>query len=354
MKKIFLMAFLAAAIMLTGCSAKERPDESVTETTTSEAETTAVETETETETEKTSESEETSETEETEPDTDIPIGISAGKKIFDSISDGFITYDKSEIKRLLNDSGIAEKSLAANIKSTDTDQSIYKFAMINDESAEGVYTDGETVFCSTLYLGDEEYFVYFGTDEYSDIEDVLPYCTENKTVEYWAFAFVDEDGIILFPLIAGSEESGYYAVLPVLKSLGMDVSGMKIPDEPLGFDYDPDSKFGEAVDGDGTFTINITGAENMDGMVRADCTVINTYSFDAVISGKTLTVNGEDFSDNATVYFEVKSGETVTDEFFYIYDCALKVGDTIFIEAELIDGETYEDIGEVTFTFELE
>lgn len=370
MKRLFLNAASAAAILLTvclltvclltGCSAKESPDESVTETTTSETEiTTASETETETETE----TEETAETEETETETEPVIGISGefsagntrGEKLFDQMEKGFISYDKKEVTKLLKESGIDEKSLAENVESTSISDSVYRFAMINDESAAEFDDGAETYFCSTLYIGDEEYLVIFGTDEYNTIEDVLPYCTTNKVVEYWAYAYVEENGAItLFPLIAGSEESGYYAVIPVLESLGMDVSGMEYPDEPLGRDYDPDSKTGEAADGEGTVTIKITGADNMDTMVTVDCMVTNTYSFDAIISGKTLTVNGEDHSDDATFYFNVKSGENLTDEAFYIDNCTLRAGDVIFVSANLMDGETYEDIGEVTFTFNLE
>lgn len=367
MKRLFLNAASAAAILLTvcvltvclltGCSAKESPDESVTETTT-ETEITTV-SETETETEETAETDETETETETEPVIGISGEFSAGDsesgKLLDQINSGFISYDKNEVTNLLNESGVTEKSLAENVESTNISNCVYRFAMINDESAAEFDDGAETYFCSTLYIGDEEYLVVFGTDEYNTIEDVLPYCTENKLVEYWAYAYVDDDGLItLFPLIAGSEESGYYAVIPVFESLGMDVSGMEYPDEPLGRDYDPDSKAGEAVDGEGTITIKITGADNMDTMVTVDCTVTNTYSFDAIISGKTLTVNGEDCSDDATFYFNVKSGETLTDDAFYIDNCTLQAGDVIFVSANLMDGETYEDIGEVTFTFNLE
>lgn len=363
MKKLFLTAVLLTVCLLTGClltgcSAKESPDESVTETTTSETEITTA-SETETETEATAETEET----ETETETEPVIGISGefsagdseGGKLLEQINNGFISYDKKEVTELLDESGVTEKSLAESVESTNISNCVYRFAMINDESAEEFDAGTEIYFCSTLYIGDEEYLVIFGTDEYNTIEDVLPYCTENKLVEYWAYAHVDESGLItLFPLIAGSEESGYYAVIPVFESLGLDVSGMEYPDEPLGKDYDPDSKTGEAVDGEGTITIKITGADNMDAMVTVDCTVTNTYSFDAIISGKTLTVNGEDCSDDATFYFNVKSGETLTDDAFYIDNCTLQAGDVIFVSANLMDGETYEDIGEVTFTFNLE
>lgn len=349
MKKLFLASALAAAIMLTGCSANETPVESAAETT--------VETETTTVSEKETETETTTETEETE--TEPVIGISgensSGNKLLTAINDGFITYDKRDIKRIFADVGVMEKSLAADIESTDISQCIYKFAMINDEPAEEFFTGGETFFCSMLYIGDEEYLVIFGTDEYSAIEDVLPYCTENKTVEYWAYADVDEEGLItLFPLIAGAEESGYYAVIPVFASLGFDVSGMNYPDEPLGTDYSPDSTWGVSAERGGSLTIEITGAENMDTMVRADCTITNTYPVDLIISGRKVTVNGEDFSDNSTVYFEIKSGETLRDEFFYINDCALYAGDVLFISAELMESNTYEEIGEITFTFDLE
>lgn len=363
MKKLFLTAVLLTVCLLTvclltGCSAKESPDESVTETTTSETEITTA-SETETETEETDETEET----ETETETEPVIGISGefsagdseGGKLLEQINNGFISYDKKEVTNLLDESGVTEKSLAENVESTNISNCVYRFAMINDEPAEEFDAGTEIYFCSTLYIGDEEYLVIFGTDEYNTIEDVLPYCTENKLVEYWAYAHVDESGLItLFPLIAGSEESGYYAVIPVFESLGLDVSGMEYPDEPLGKDYDPDSKAGEAVDGEGAVTIKITGADNMDTMVTVDCTVTNTYSFDAIISGKTLTVNGEDCSDDATFYFNVKSGETLTDDAFYIDNCTLQAGDVIFVSANLMDGETYEDIGEVTFTFNLE
>lgn len=353
MKKIFLAAALAAAIMLTGCSQNESPDESVTETTTSETEITTV-SETETETEKVTETEKT-ETE-TEPEKEPEVGIAgdmpAGRKLYNSLTGGFISYDREDVSRLIADAGIDVKNLAANIGRTDEDQCMYKFAMINDEPAEGVDAGDETVFCSTLFLGGDAYFVLFGTSETSTLDDVRLYCAENKLVEYWAFAYVDDNGVItLLPFIAGSEDSGYYAVIPVFEFIGKDVSGMEYPDRPLGTDYDHDIAREELTDG--KFNIKLTYVDNMDSMVRVDCEVTNTYSFDAIISGKTVTVNGEDFSDSATVYFEVKSGETLTDEFFYINDCRLKEGDVLFISANLMDGNTYEEIGEITFELEL-
>ena len=356
MKKLFLAAALTAAIMLTGCSANESPDESITETTTSETEITTT-SESETETEKVTETEKTEiETEpEKEPEVGIAGDMSAGKKLYNSLNNGFVSYNKEDVSRLLENAGIDEKNLAANIGSTDEEQCMYKFAMINDEPAEGVVSGDETVFCSTLFLGDETYFVLFGTSETSTLDDVRLYCAENKLVEYWAFAYVGDNGVItLMPFIAGSEDSGYYAVIPVFEFIGKDVSGMEYPDRPLGTDYDPDSTWGEGSDVEGNITIEITGSENMDSMVRADCIVTNTYSFDAIISGRTVTVNGEDFSDKSTVYFEIKSGETLENDFFYINDCSLKSGDVLFILAELIDSNTYEEIGEVTFTFDLE
>lgn len=359
MKKLFLAICLCTAF-LTGCTQKESPDESITGTTASETETTTVSengsgTETSVETEKT-------ETE-TEADTEPVIGISGkfsdgetrSEKLFGQMKSGFVSYDKKDVTMLLKESGVTEKSLAANVENTSSSDCLYRFSMINDEPADEFDDGSETYFCSTLYIGEEEYLVIFGTNEYNTIEDVLPYCTANKLVEYWAYAYVDEDGLItLFPLIAGSEESGYYAVIPVFESLGMDVSGMEYPEEPLGKDYDPDSKAGKAVDGEGTISIEITGADNMDTMVSIDCTVENTYPFDAIISGRTLTVNGEDFTEDATFYFNIKSGETLTDEVFYIDNCTLKSGDVIFVSADLMDGETYDDIGKITFTFNLE
>lgn len=359
MKKIFLAVCLFA-VLAAGCAAKESPDESISAATASETETTAV-SEKESETETSAETEKT-ETE-TETETEPVIGISGGfsdgdtrgERLFSQMEKGFISYDKNDVTSLLKESGVTEKSLAEKVENTGSSNCMYRFAMINDEPAAEFDDGAETYFCSTLYIGDEEYLVVFGTNEYNTIDDVLPYCTANKVVEYWAYAYVDEEGLItLFPLIAGSEESGYYAVIPVFESLGMDVSGMEYPEVPLGKDHDPDGKMGEVVDGEGTLNIEIIGADNMDAMVSIDCIVTNTYSFDAIISGRSLTVNGEDFTDEATFYFNVKSGETLTDEAFYIDDCSLKPGDVIFVSATLMDGETYEDIGEVTFTFNLE
>lgn len=324
--------------MLTGCSqsGENGTAETSAETTTA-AETTAV-----------SETETNSETEETETETEP-----AAEGLLDGAGDGFLTYDKNDIKNILEKSGIAERPLAGEIDGEESESSVYSFAMINDAPAEAADVGGDTAYCSTLYLGEEKYLVVFGTEEYADLDSVLPYCTENKVVEYWAFAFPDEDGTVLFPLIAGSAESGYYSVIPVFASLGMDVSGMTVPAEPLGSDYDPEGSLAAAVDGEGAITVNVTGAENMEGMVRADCTVENTYPFDAIISCKTLTVNGEDFSEKATFYFEIKSGETLADEYFYIDDCELYAGDELHVTAELLDGETYETIGTITFDFTL-
>ncbi|MCM1382447.1 MAG: hypothetical protein NC192_10940, partial [Muribaculaceae bacterium] len=222
LKKILAAVTAAAAIALTGCSqsGENGGTETSAETTTA-AETAAV-----------SETETSAETEETETDP-ADVGNSA-EGLLDGAGDGFLTYDKNDIKNILEKSGIAERPLAGEIDGEESASSVYSFAMINDTSAEAADAGGETAYCSTLYLGGETYLVVFGTEEYTDLESVLPYCTENKLVEYWAIAFADEDGTVLFPIIAGSAESGYYSVIPVFASLGMDVSGMTVPAEPLG------------------------------------------------------------------------------------------------------------------------
>lgn len=343
MKKFILPAALAAAVMLAGCSSNGSPEESTIPETEPPIVSESI-SETASETEKT----------ETETETEPESADAEGGEIISIIGDGFITYSREDISELLAESGIAVKNVTS-YKAGDPadDMCLYRFIMVNDESVGEFQTDSETVYCSTLFIGDEVYLVVFGTDEYNTLEETLPYCTEGKTVECWAYAATDENGTVtLLPIIAGSEESGYYAVIPVFAFQGADVSGMSYPDFPLGTDSDPDVPAAEY--GDGKILIDITGVENMDTMTRADCSVTNTYPFDAVISGKNVTLNGADLGDSATVYFDVKSGETLTDEFFYIDGCALQAGDVLVLTGTLMDGSTFKDIGDITFTFNID
>lgn len=369
MKKKIISIILAAALMLTVCGCENGGGSAETTTTTSATEvvtTTAAETttittttaETTTETTTTTAAETTTSAETTEPEvtTDDDDDV-AGTGLIDNAKtgDGFITYEKALISEDLAAVGMSEKPLTEEAVLADYElygtnsKNLYYFAMINEDGVQELPSSDSTVFISVLVLDGVTYGVTYGTGEKVSLEDVLPYASPNTYVEYWAFANVSGNGqITLIPFIAGSENSGYYLVTPVLNMLGADVEGMT-PPAPVGDPYTPGTATDES---ENKIILNITSVENNDLITTVNCTLENTYDIPICLIGETLTVNGTDCSDLFTAFFVIPAGETITD-CFYISETQLSEGDELQIVFSGSNDETYEGLGKLTYNLVL-
>ena len=348
MKKGFAL-LLTAALMITGCGS------SFASTNTPAPADTAKETEKETE-------KETKEAKFSGEDSLIKVG---------NFGDGFITYDSDEVGEALANMNYEVKELTADTlmsdsKSGENKVSMYKFTMINVDSLQEYPSGGGAVYATSLVMDDGEYLIMFGSSEDATYEEVLPYCSAGKMVEYWALGSVKDGVMLLVPFVAGTENSGYYLVKPCAKAMGAYVDEMTIP-EAVGDDFDTSDLTGEvqteketeketkqsANAVEGSVVLNIVNVENGDVITVADCTIQNKFDFDIAMSGEKFYVNGVDYSKGFTSYFEVKKGETAEDELF-IDDCQLKRGDELEIHYTLMNAKTYETVGELRFVMVLE
>ncbi|MBQ7981204.1 MAG: hypothetical protein IJ305_06315, partial [Oscillospiraceae bacterium] len=274
---------------------------------------------------------------------------------------GFITYNPKDISDSITDVGMVETSLSKEEMLNNSGKSnvVYKFTIQNVASA----GDVNGMYMTTVVRDDGFYFVAFGQSDTRTLEEILPYCSEGKEVEYWAFGELSDDGIpVLIPFIAGSEESGYYLIIPALEQMGQDVDGMTVPTAPLGRDISSDavtttSSKTETTSAsektDGNVRLNITGIDNGSLITTAECEFINNVGRNIYLTGTKLMVNGNDCSDKFTAFVEIGKDETVTDE-IYIDDIQLFAGDKLEISFMVADNDTYTELGEITFDMTLE
>lgn len=402
MKKLLTSIFLTASILLTSCSCgvsegKDEPEEEITEaaeenddkddeeeddedeevtTTTTETETpetTPEATTTEAATTTTTTAPET-EPESTEPGVGTEISIVGTGLIQKSKKgDGFITYSREKICEDLAASGMTEKELSAEVVMSDFEANgnnitnIYKFTMMNAEGIKGYEGTENTVYMTTLVLDGESYIVSLGTSEAVTQEEVEPYCPEGKLVEYWAFATVSDGMIMLIPFIAGTENSGYYLVIPVLEMLGEDITGMYLP-EAIGDDYlaendvtvtqpavtdVPETEAATAQQTEGSVVLNVTSVDNDEVITTINCTLTNTYDRPLSLIGDTILVNGVDRSDEFVAYFNVEANGSIED-CFYLYSAQLYAGDTLEMVFTVQDNDTFADYGDMRFVMTLE
>lgn len=377
-KKIIIAVLTAAAILLSGCEKEEKdngvteatttvtevtteknPEETTTETEATIAETTVAETEPEIETEVESEA---VTTESKSDEGDNFNKASDWNFISNSKSgDGFITYDPQDITDSILDVGMKEVELSKEtmLNNADDGKVVYRLKIQNAASAGDV--DG--MFMTTVVRDDGLYFLAFGESDNSILEDVLPYCSKDYEVEYWAFGKMTDKGIpILVPFVAGSEESGYYLIIPALKQMGQDVGEMTIPSFNVGTAVNAaetttsskkDDNLQSYENTDGSVYLNITSVKNGDIITTAECELANNTGRNIFLTGSKLLVNGTDYSDKFTAFIEIGSGKTITDELF-IDDVQLHAGDKLEIYFTVGDSDTYDDLGEIKFNMELE
>jgi len=387
-KKIIIAILTAAAMLLTGCEKEEKdggvteatttvtevttekePVETTAETEATTAETTVAETEPEIETEIETEVETEVQTEavttESKSDADDNFGKASDWNFIGNAKhgDGFITYDSQDISDSIADVGMVEKELSKEemLNATDKNTVVYKFTIQNAASA----GDVNGMYMTTIVREDGFYFAAFGKSDARTLDEILPYCSAGKEVEYWAFGEISDEGIpVLIPFIAGSEESGYYLIIPALEQMNQDVEGLEIPEKILGRDISGEvttaattdenkgTDIGAAQKADGSIRLDITEIDNGSLITTVDCAIKNNTGKNIYLTGTKLMINGVDYSDKFTAFIEIGSGETVADEFF-IDDATLYNGDKLDISFMVYDNDTYSEIDEITYTLTL-
>ena len=362
MKKLLSVILACAIFASAGCSNGGEPAATTTESTTTTAVTTTTEAVTTTEATTTTTAETTTAAPETEITTEPDSEEITGTGLIQNAKtgDGFVSFDKSAISEDIIATGLSEKALTVEAVKADHErlgnnaENLYFFAMTTGSGVTEAPSHDNSVFMAQFKLNDELYSISFGTGDKLTMEEVLPYCSPDKYIEYWAFATVGDSGnIILMPFIAGTEENGYYLVQPVIKMLGSDVSEMTIP-APVGNDVTSETP--EEPDasqlGDGSAVLNITGIENFDDFTSASIAIENKYGVPLIFTGENIIVNGNDLG-SFTAFIEVPAGETVED-YFWVDDCALKAGDELEITFSIQNSETYDFYGPITFKMTLD
>ncbi len=280
--------------------------------------------------------------------------------------DGFVTYDRSAISKDIAASGMTEKKLTSEAVMADHEllgnntQNVYVFAMVSKDGVQEYPSNDSSVFMSMLILNNEAYAITFGTGDKVSMEEVAPYCTAEKYIEYWAFATVGKDGrIILMPFIAGSEQNGYYLVQPVMKMLNADTSDMTIP-SPVGDDYyntepavtdTPEDNETPAL-ANGSAKLDINNVKNSDDFTTVDITIANNYNVPLNFIGNNIVINGVDCG-MFIAYWEVPAMSKI-DDYLWVDGYDLKAGDELEITLMVQNSENFDDYGPITFKMTLE
>ena len=382
-KKLVLTVVMAAMLAMTGCGSKKEPVEiEKTETVTMEdsikEESTQAETKEESkqETEASTEEAETVGDEKAEANTEFTdlnklLGKAVNSDDDEEIEDIF--EDASEDTGYLGDNAdtITNAFELLDVKVEDLDQFnmdlyegenvLFYFTMYNDEELQTVDTGDEESFL-TQYRNDndEEIYVLFGSDEATSFDEAEVYCEEGTTMEYWAVGCKQNGIYMVAPIVAGNEEAGYYLVLPVLDSVGVEMPDtMSLTEQEISFKTDNEKADSEKKNNTSTATkaeltgdeyiyFEITGMEGDKESLMVNYELTNYYPMDVYISGAEIILNGEDITDAAAAFFEVDANDTIQDCFF-IDGYELKAGDELVIKGMLTDHESMDEIGEIEF-----
>lgn len=282
--------------------------------------------------------------------------------------DGYITSDREVIRQALQVASLVEKDVSMadmlNGNMENGKQKIYHFKIKHHESAGMMPTEsGDNRYITTMVHGADTYVVYFGMDDRYTLDEVQKYCAKGMEVEYWAFASASDNVALVIPIIAGSEENGYYLVAPCMEEMGADVSALTVPEKPVGnplntsgeSDYTTEAKKennpnsnNPVVEGAEKIALDINSVENSDYITVLNCTYTNGLGTDVCLIGEELYINGIDYSDQFSAYAEVGNGEQFSGE-MYVDDVQFKAGDKLEFIFEISDNNTYKSLGKIKF-----
>lgn len=200
--------------------------------------------------------------------------------------------------------------------SDEDDCVVFHFEMDNEEDA--LTIEGMEQFYSVpLDYDGYDYYVSFGTAEYSDYSEMQRYCQAGTTVEYWAIGYELYGDYFLLPFIAGNEDNGYYVVRPILANFDIDVS-------------------------------DIMTLEEQD----VDYTIYNNLKFPIYMQDEVITINGVECKD-VICYIEAQAQDWDSDT-FYLSGVKLKKGDVVEFSAMVVNDDTFEEVGTVDYVFTME
>lgn len=377
-KKLVLTVAMAAMLAMAGCgSKKEAVEIEKTETVTMEdsIKEESTQEETKEETEASTEETETAGDEKAEANmefTDLNKLLGRAVDSEEDEAENILTDASEETGYLGDDADTITKSFELfdmtvedlnqfNMDLYSGENVLFHFTMYNDEALQTMDTGDEESFL-TQYRNDddEEIYVLFGNDEATSYKEAEVYCEEGTTMEYWAVG-CKQDGIYMVaPIVAGNEETGYYLVLPVLDSVGVETPNtMSLTEQGISFKADNEKADSEKKNNTSTATkaeltgdeyiyFEITGMEGDEEFLTVNYELTNYYPMDVYISGAEIILNGEDITDAAAAFFEVDANDTIEDCFF-LEGYELKAGDELVIKGMLTDHESMDEIGEIEF-----
>lgn len=378
-KKIVLTVVMAAMLTMAGCGSKaEKTTAETTETVTVVESTQEESTQAET-TEETKETE-TAGDDKAEADIEFTdMNKLLGKAVtseeddmadaFESVSEetGYLGDSADEITNFFEILDVSVEELNQfNIDLYANEQVLFHFAMYNDEALETVNTGSSDSYLTQYINGDEEIYVLFGSDDAVEYEEAEVYCEEGTTMEYWGVGCKQKGIYLVAPVVAGNEEAGYYFVLPVLESVGVDVPDtMSLVDQGISFKTNEDKANKESKEdntkvtttselkGDEYIYFEITNITGDEESLTINYELTNYYPMDVYISDAVITLNGKDITDSTVGFFEGEANKTIEDCFF-IDGYEVKAGDKLVIKGMLTDYSTFDEIGEIEFPLVLE
>lgn len=274
---------------------------------------------------------------------------------FCDISTGFAGNSSDEIdKHIMNDNVFDLQMLPEDNNDlkffSESNPVIYKFQM--QHMADVELNDG--AFITGLYMNNNQYVIMLGAEKFeTTLEEAQIYATKGNIVTYYAMGFKDNnDNIILVPLIAGHDTTGYYTVRPNVALLGFDISSMpdysKVPFPVLSENNQPteQSNFSDS-------RLVIDSVEFLGNDSLINFTYINKETYPTWIKDCTVYVNGEPLSEeSAHVYISAESNSESQNS-FTVFDRILSTGDILTFKGTLVRTDTYEDIQPVSVNIEL-
>lgn len=109
-----------------------------------------------------------------------------------------------------------------NIEANTDNRTLFRLGIKNTE---GLLKYKEKYYIPTK-IKDQTYMVVFGDENTTTPEEIAPYARKNSHTAYYGYAIKSGSGYAFIPLIAGSDESGYFIVKPAFKYIGFDMTDM--------------------------------------------------------------------------------------------------------------------------------